>query len=290
VIERIADTIARRPRDLELQLLDTVRHCDRALLAGQLDAVAECVHAGDTDLAAAFVSSRAAGDISEQTRALRAIDEALERRGVPLTRDLAVALNSKFLRPSSDTDTDVLVAALNRRWSEEQARLGCEIDVRVIAVAARRIPEIDSRVGTVLRRIGGVGALDESQVFNLLQSLLWLDCRGSCPDCIDRAHPYQSLPKPSRALLRALVETGDPPLAYGEPGWKEEALGQLADQYACAVACERERLADLKADLTQMLVTPVEVGFQQHYPAIERIERRGGSWVVGLVIRELGQG
>lgn len=289
VITRIAEAIARRPRDLELQLTNSVRHCDRALLATQLGAVAEFVSAGDPGLASAFTATRTAKDMSAQSEALQAVGAALERGGTTLTRDLAVALSSKFLRPNSSPDTDALVAALNTRWREEEARLGCEIDVRVMAVAARRIPQIDNLLEAVLSRVGGAEPADESQKFNLLQSLLWLDCHDSCPDCIERNHLYQQLPRPSRALLSSLLELDGEVIEYGAFGWEQEVTRQLVERASCTVVCTLAQGAALKTDLITLLAEPVEIGFQQHYAAIERVERSGSGWFIGLMIRDLQQ-
>ncbi|MBX0330989.1 DEAD/DEAH box helicase [Oscillochloris sp. ZM17-4] len=290
IIQRIAEAITRRPRDLDLQLLDTLRHCDRELLASQLSAVTGLIGQGDDALAGAFATARGAASLRGHAQALRAIGAALEPHGVPATRDLVVALNSKLLRPSSDTDSDALVAALAARWGQEQDRLGCAVDLRVMAVAAWRLDAIRAQVEQVLERVGGPeSAPDESQVFNLLQSLLWLDCRDSCPDCIERGQPYQRLVKPSRALLRALVESASETIVYGEPGWAERVAEQLAEQYAAQMTCGQAEIGALREEITTLLTTPIDVGFQRHYPAVERVERRGAGWLVGLVIRDLAQ-
>lgn len=290
IIQRIAEAITRRPRDLDLQLLDSLRHCDRELLASQLSAVASLIGRSDDALAGAFATARGASNLRGHTQALREIGSALEPHGIPATRDLVVALNSKFLRPSSDADSDALVAALAARWEQEQGRLGCAIDLRVMAVAAWQLDTIRTQVELVLGRVGGPeSAPNESQVFNLLQSLLWLDCRDSCPDCIERGQPYQRLVKPSRALLRALVDPATEAIVYGEPGWAERLAEQLAEQYAAQVMCGQADIGALREDIATLLTTPIDVGFQWHYPAIERVERRGAGWLVGLVIRDMAQ-
>ena len=218
LIQRIVETITRRPRDLDLQLHDSLRHCDRECLADQLSAVANLISQTDTALIAAFATARAASDLRDHTTTLRALSTALESHGIPTTRDLVVALNSKLLRPSSGPDSDILVATLATRWADEQRRLGCALDLRVMAVAAWRLDDIRIQVVRLLERVGGtVDEPEASQVFNLLQSLLWLDCRDSCPDCIERLQPYQQLAKPSRALLRALVVPAGEPVVYGDP-------------------------------------------------------------------------
>ncbi len=290
VVSRIAAAIDRRPRDLDLQMADTLRHCEREQLAWQLAAVAESLGKREPLLTGAFAEVRAATDLASQTAALRSLVDALEQNGVPATRDLIVALNAKQLRPSADTDSDELVAELVRRWQDEQRRLGCAIDLRVMAVAARRIEEIEQLVQRVLLRVGGADtAPTDSQIFNLLQSLLWLDCRDSCPDCIDQPQPYQRLPKPSRALLQALLKPSGVPIEYGTDGWEERTGEQLAEHYACRIECDQSQAAELRERLTQMLTAPVEIGFQQHYPTLDRVERDGRRWLFGLAIRELAQ-
>ncbi|NTV65929.1 MAG: hypothetical protein HGA65_20665, partial [Oscillochloris sp.] len=290
IIQRIAEAITRRPRDLDLQLLDTLRHCDRELLASQLSAVASLIGQGDETLTDAFGTARGASGLRGHAQALREIGAALEPHGVPATRDLVVALNSKFLRPSSDADSDALVAALSARWEQEQDRLGCAIDLRVMAVTAWRLDTIRAQVKQVLERVGGPeSAPDPSQVFNLLQSMLWLDCRDSCPDCIERGQPYQRLVKPSRALLRAMVDPAGEAIGYGDPGWSERLIERLAEQYAAQVTCGQADIGALREEIATLLTTPVDVGFQRHYPAIERVERRGAGWLVGLVIRDMAQ-
>ncbi len=288
IIGRIVEALGQRPRDLDLQLLDTVRHCDREQLAGQLSAVTELIGQGDGALAAAFAAARTPSDLRDQAQALRDLTAALERQGVPATRDLIVSINSRILRPSSGPDSDALVAKLAARWEEEQRRIGCAIDPRVMAVAARRIPEIEGHVQDVLQRVGGFDdRAGEGQIFNLLQSLLWLDCRDSCPDCIDHAQHYQRLAKPSRALLRALVDPAAEVIVYGDPGWENMALAALGERYTAQVACAADDVAGLRADLARLLATPVEVGFQQYYAAVERVERHARGWQVGLTIRDL---
>src|SRR5205823_4544745 len=112
-------------------------------------------------------------------------------------------------------DSDELIARMAKRWDEEEQRLGAAIDLRVMAVVGARIPEIASQVQEVLGRIGGDATLDESLVFNLLQSLLWLRCTDSCPDCVETRPPYQDLARASRALLATLVVGEGHSVAYG---------------------------------------------------------------------------
>jgi hypothetical protein len=218
----------------------------------------------------------------------QALANILEAHGVPTTRELIVALNAKFLRPNSSPDTDKLIATLVRFWQQEEGRIGCAIDLRVMAVAALRIPEIKEQVREVLERIGGPQArTDESQIFNLLQSLLWLSCHDSCPDCIEAQQPYQQLARPSRTLLLTLLHPHAHPIVYGMPGWKDHIQQELTSVYHVQISCEQSHLEDCKKSLLGILTEPIEIGFQFFFPMVERLARTGQQWIIDMSIREL---
>lgn len=288
LVTRLMEAITQRPRELDLQLLDTLRSCEREQLATQLSTVADLVDQGNAQLAQAFEAARAAVDLPSQEATRRALSRSLEENGLPATRELVVALNSKFLRPNSGPDTDVLIALLARHWKEAQRRLGCAIDLRVMAVSAPQIAEITVQMRQVLLRIGGEEvAADEAQVFNLLQSLLWLGCVDSCPDCIEGGQPFQNLVKPSRALIKALLDQSESSVTYGVSGWWEEALSFLATSSHCRIMCDQSDMGDLQIALVSLIASPVEVGYQLFYPFIERIERTSQRWAIDLAVREL---
>lgn len=288
LISRIADTLALHPRDFDLQMLDTLQHCDREQLAEHLQTVANLVDQPDTDLTNAFAKVRDVADLPKQVETRQTLAHVLETRGVPATRELIVALNAKFLRPNSSQDTDRLVATLVRYWQREEERIGCSIDLRVMAVAALRTPEIKEQVEEVLKRIGGPTArTDENQIFNLLQSLLWLNCHDSCPDCIEAQQPYQELARPSRALLLTLLYPDSQSIVYNAPDWQEQVQRTLAAAYHVQISCEQGQLEGCKKSLLDMLTEPIEIGFQFFYPSVERLARSGGLWVIDVSIREL---
>ncbi len=251
--------------------------------------VADLLTHGHPALRDAFASVRAVGDLPTQEATRRVLIRTLEDVGIPATRALVVALNAKLLRPNSGPDSDDLIATLVRHWSEEEQRIGCAIDVRVMAVAARQIPEIATMVTAVLQRIGGTTNVDETQVFNLLQSLLWLTCHDSCPDCIETWQPYQETVRPSRAVLFSLLTPRATPIVYGEIGWRDKAAHLLGTEYHARIRCGQDQLAACKKDLLDVSVTPIEADYQLFYPTVERIGRMDRQWTIDLVVGEMLQ-
>src|SRR5690606_8879587 len=141
-------------------------------LALNLRAVVNLLAGGDQELVNSFQSIRTTTDLTTLLATRQSLAMVLEKAGVAATRPLVVALNAKFLRPNSDSDSDALLVSLVEHWEQEENRLGTAVDLRVMAVAARQIPAIEQHMQQLLRRIGGAEyAPSDSQVFNLLQSL-----------------------------------------------------------------------------------------------------------------------
>lgn len=287
LIAKIVEVMAQQPRRLELQLIDTVHHCNREHLARELNAIADHIRAGDEDLTSTFAHIRAKRDFVSLSAAKRELTIALDRHGIPVTRPLVVAINSKFLRPNSDPDTDRLIADLVKLWCTEEERLGCDIDLRVFAVAANSLDIIREQLDAILKRISGGRMLDDNQRFNLLQSMLWTNCKDSCEDCIKYESRYQSFTRPSRHLLRALVEQEMQTVRYGDPEWEETLLEYLSRNYEATIRCEYDQINSAKQRLVDLLVQPVEIGIQIFFPIVERIERRNDDWLIHMIIREM---
>lgn len=288
LISKIAESITQYPRQFELQLLDSLEYCEREQLAYQLRAIAQLVEDDNPELQEAFEQARQQTDLPSLAITQQTLVHILETHGIPPTRSLFVALNNKFLRPNSGPDTDDLIATLVRHWETEESRLGSAIDLRVMAVAGYQIPEVKAQVDQVLNRIGGSGTgQNKNQAFNLLQSLLWLNCTDSCPDCIQVWNPYQSHIRPSRALLMLLLEPNGRSIQYGEAYWENLVQDALATNYQVEIYCSQADLAACKYSLLQFLTTPIDIGFQIFYPTVERVKRNNRQWVFHLVIQEL---
>jgi hypothetical protein len=288
LITKIADAINQYPRNFELQLDDCLQYCEREHLAGQLELVSEKIAQGQSIIKHAFDEIRKSVDLPKIESSRLLLTHALKSFGIPISREIIVALNTKYLRPNSDHDSDDLIATLVGEWTKQEERLGITIDLRVMAVAACRIPAIQSLIKVLLARTGGgIYELDENQVFNLLQSLLWLKCTDSCPECIEYWNPYQELPHPSRYLVSSLINLDMPAIYYQEENWVDKLRESLASRYQAFILCEQDQLNDCKKSLLETITAPIEIGFQVLYPTIEGINQKDKWWQISIVIREL---
>lgn len=286
LVTKLVDVMTCYPHQFDLQMMNTLRHCERELLASQLNQIVVMLAQDDPGLRADFASIRQTTDLVQIETSRRSLAQTLNDHGIPSTRQLIVAINTKFLRPNSGTDTDKLVATLVKFWHQQQEQLCCEIDIRVIAAVAAQHPDIRAQVSTVLSRIQDTPEGD-ARVYNLLQSLLWLDCRHSCPDCIEKPHRFAHGVPPSRAMLLSLVETEMPSVTYGARNWIGAAHGLLTEHHRVQIWCAKQELPQCKQDLLHLLATPVDMGDLLLYPVVDQIEQREQHWTICLIVREL---
>jgi hypothetical protein len=286
-VSKLTSVITQHPRRFELQLDDVVRHCERATVAHHLHSTTRLIAEEDSALLDTFAAIRSTTDLPSLLTIKSRLDQTLQNHGVPPTRSVLVALNTKFLRPNSGPDSDSLVVSLIENWEQQAARLGVAIDLRVMAVAACRIPALATQVKEVSRRIDPSQTVDEYQMFNLLQSLLWLTCHDSCPECIETWQPYQKLIFPSRALVAALLSPEQGTVEFGTAEWLADATQSLITNFQVQIRCTSAQKNELKRALTHLLTLPLESGYQNFYPIVERIFQQDGRWIVHLTISEL---
>jgi hypothetical protein len=181
------------------------------------------------------------------------------------------------------------VADLARMWEQEEQRIGCAIDLRVLAVAALRRPAIEQRVRDLLSRVGDGSEPSQSQMFNLLQSLLWLRCSNSCPDCIEYRSPYHPTERPSRFLLELALGWERVAIAYGTPEWRRDVIRLLEQVGIAWISCQSADITSCVHSLTELVCEPVDRDYQTFYPSISGVTRRGAVWEIEIALRELSE-
>ena len=286
LISRIAESIGQQPRDFELLLMDSIQHCDREHLSHQLNSIVKLIQNEAFSLEDAFATIRDTNDLPKILNSMNALKVVLEKYGVLVDRELIIALNARLLRPNSNSQLDYLVSQFVLFWETEEQRLRCVIDLRVIAVAGLQRDFIVSALDNFLNSMG-MDTVDENQKFNILQSLLWLDCKTSCPDCIQTRNRYQDFIQPSRKLLLSAIAPYMIGIIFGSSGWVDQVNASMEQEYQAKVTCQLNEIESCKQRLMEIIMAPIEVGFQLFYPYVERIDRKDDQFVITLAIREL---
>ncbi|MCB9437723.1 MAG: DEAD/DEAH box helicase [Anaerolineales bacterium] len=285
-ISRIADDIELSPHRFEAFLRHTMTFCEREYLAEQMNATAQLT--SRHDLTSQFNEIRKVTDLPRVEQLQKALSATLQKSGIVPNRNLLVSINTRFLRPNSDTDSDTLIRDLINFWKEQEARLGCVIDLRVIATAATQQPYIRLQVQNILKRINNSeDDFNDAQVFNLLQSFLWINCKDSCPDCIEKNHRYQQNLHPSRHLLLAVTTFEVETIVFGTREWEVEVNEALINKQVVTIECKYDEVRQAQQELIGWLTKPIDVGYIVSYPTLSRVERTNDRILFELTLSEL---
>ncbi len=288
LVSRIADTIELNPYQFERFLRYAMTFCEREYLANDLDQIADLV--STPELSKCFQSIRHAADLPQIEHLQQSLATVLRQFGITPNRNLIVSLNTRFLRPNSDSDTDLLIKNLVNFWREQEERLGCMIDVRVIATVAAQNISIQDQVKGVLQRVSSTDEVYEaSRVLNVLQSLLWVSCHDSCPDCLEKEHRYQESKKASRSLLITVLGFQRQAVTFGSQNWEKDALDTIVQKQRVLIECTDLQLADVHDELVRWISKPIETDYIVAYPNLTRVEHQESKYYFELTLSELAE-
>lgn len=286
LISRIAAKIQDAPHRFDAFLQHTINYCEREHLASQLDQLADITK--EPQIIECFRKIRLTKDLHHVEELQKDLSETLGQFGIAPTRNLLVSINTRFLRPNSNKDTDELIQMLIEFWHEQQNRLGCEIDIRIIAAAAAQDQTIQEKVSEVFSRMKeDHKVVDNAQIFNILQSILWLNCHDSCPDCLEKRHMFQSGEKASRHLLLAIANFGIEAIIYSAPNWKKDTIVKLVENYRVVIECQQDQIFSLRTHLLKWMSEPVDIGYLSLYPDITRINSRADKIYIEISLSDL---
>lgn len=286
LISRIADGIEQAPYRFEAFLRHKMTFCEREYLSEQLNIVAQRV--SSSDLGDQFDEIRQSTDLPRIAQLQKSLSATLQKLGIVPNRNLFVSINTRFLRPNSGDDTDRLVQDLVLFWQEQETRLGCVIDLRIIATAATSQPHIRNQVQSILKRINGVDIdFDDIRIFNLIQSLLWMTCKTSCPDCIEKPQRYQQTLHPSRNLLRAVIDLDQDTIVFGTENWQYEVYNALVGKRLVTIECTHNEFEQAQRELISWLTKPIEIGYIVTYSSLSRVEQQNEKFLFELSLSEL---
>lgn len=211
----------------------------------------------------------------------------MQRGGVDLSHALVVALNNRLLRPGATPDLDRLLAGLTAYWDGLEQRLGLAIGLREFSYAVCHSEVWRDRVRAYLcANLPGNGAANVS-VFAAVFSMLWPRETEVRQASLHSYNPYRAGRATDPAvvrelLLRRTLQT----VELSAPGWREALYAAFAEDGACRLSATGAEARRLRAELVLLGATPVDVGFLQFFPAVERVERREHRILVDLLLRE----
>lgn len=289
-IEMIVNEVRRAPDLFQDGFRHSLEFCQRDHVASALTSLLDRIRDPEVGitLQSAFASVRGATGYQDLGVAKEELRSSLEHAGLPASRSFVVSTATRLLRPGSSTETDTLIALLNRAMRRARVRAGVDIDPRVFAYLCVQYRPAERRLSRTLSRLSGGIAPTKSQLYSVLQQLLVPECKESCPECLNNPNRYNFFGIPARSVaLRWLdLEPRIVRVAEHPETWADEVRRHLADRARVSLLATSEELSIVGTTLQALLLEDIAVGYLLLPISIVSIKRIGEFTAITLQLKE----
>lgn len=282
VLQAIFEKAADEPRVLFRALEAALAPTDYELSAEGLEMFVRLA-VDDAEVAGAVHSLRAASSYADREERWATLRSCLSERGLDVGHALSVSLNARMLASGAGPALDALLVELLDRWRGLEGRLGVSIGVREMAFVLAMDPDIRGQVRIV---VGLPEHLTPSDAAQVLANLLWPRGLEISQRALQSYNRYSRRRSTDPRLARALLQPAGQRVVLGSDGWREGLGAALARDGAAALFAATGHLPALRGAILEALTTPVDVGYLQFFPKVERVERQADGLVAVLVVQE----
>ncbi|CAE6858514.1 protein DpdJ [Paraburkholderia domus] len=213
---------------------------------------------------------RRAESQEEMAQSFRSLRRVLIQEGFSPFHGFLVALGNRVLRPGSGSATDHYLAGTLDLWQLEEARIGIEIDLRVMSYYLSQSDEIDRVVSDI-----GAPACSDRTAWRIgaISGLLWPRGRAVRQSALQMRNPFSDLPIVERLLV---VETiGDDRFCISllDDDWLTRTAERLTDGRLVTLTCPESERAHLAAALNALVTNPIESGYLRAYARLQGIRQ-----------------
>jgi hypothetical protein len=285
-IEEVLRRYSEDPRRFFNLMTAALRDNDFALSDFQLGRFLETVVETDPDggIAIATQAFRDAYGADESHRRFATLRQALADGGFVTFHAFMVALANRVLRPGSSLESDAFFLEAMRRWDAEEARLGVELDARVLAYRLSRRDDIDLALS-----FAGIDAptINPDQWrFGVIYGLLWPRGAQIRQSGLRLSSIFIDLPVPEPLLVRPHISEGAVRIDVCAADWQARCLSLLADVGAVTLKCPTAA-ADRLADAFAFLATnPVQTNYLSVFARAQAVRRVADYFEVDVDVAE----
>jgi hypothetical protein len=230
---------------------------------------------GDDELVAMTQAIRGAQSSHEAQERLATLRRALIERGQSVFHGYVAALSTRVLRPDTPPAMDLLLAEIMRRWGELEARLGLEVEARVICALFSGDPRIDQAFSEANFELPVANR--ETWRFSMLLGVLWARGHALRANALPLPLRFGDFPAVTeRMLLQEWLSESEAPIHTSGSDW----LGKLHERlirYGRALLSVLPNSEALNAAMAAVVVTPVQLEYLNVYAKLVAVVRGEGE-------------
>jgi hypothetical protein len=283
-VQAIARVYAGDPRRMLKALEAAFAESDAELVSEGFRSVTRlAVH--DAEVKAAIANLRATHGPVERDTSLRELSRILTNRAIFMDHSLSVALNQRLLREGSQPSHDELLVELIEHWESLEQRFGIAIDLRVFCYLAAQSATLGPRIAAMISGGAGQTAVGVEAV-GVLSGLLMPLPSEARQHALQHRSPYRNNGFIDPALIRELLfADADVSVHLNEYGWEERFRLALAEHGRVSLVAPPAAMSDLQLAVASLIATPIDQGYLQFHPSVDRIRFAGEALTATFVMR-----
>lgn len=212
--------------------------------------------------------------------------EMLTQRGLDISHALSVSINTRILKPGMGPEWDKLLLDLVSEWEQLELKFSLAIGVREFCYVALNLSGFRKRL-TDLIGIVNANATGEAELIQVLGGLLWPRGMEIRQRALQSYNPFRTRRVTDPLLVRKLLLEPNIPEVYIEKqDWVQVYEKILAVHGTVQLKAQRGNNNLLHSAIIEALCRPIDVGYLQFFPVVERIERGETETQVTLSLRE----
>jgi hypothetical protein len=285
VIQAFADTFASEPRSLFRAIESAIAPTDLEATSHGLRRFLVCA-CDDAKVSDLVRKIRQSSDHAAYHRLREELYEELAQKGVDVSHSLSVSLNTRLLRPGTDNTSDQLLRRLLGMWEDLEQRFELALGLREFCSIAVGLTEVRTELERMVRQASGAptGQLD---LVSVLSGLLWPRGTEIRQRTLQSYNPFRTRRVTDPALVRhVLLNPNMATINLENADWQLQFAEQIAETGAVQLAASRSSEHLVRSAIVKVVATPVDVGYLQFFPFLERIERDENETRVTFGMRE----
>lgn len=225
---------------------------------------------GNSESAALARQFRAATSQEEMTQSFRRLRRKLLQEGFSPFHGFLVALGNRVLRPGSGAATDLYLSRVLNHWQGEEARIGIEVDLRVMSYYLSQSDDIDR----IVSDIGSPPGNDRAAWrIGAIYGLLWPRGRAIRQSALQIRNPFIELPLIERLLVVETIGDDRVCISLLDDNWLPQAAEQLNAGRQVTLTCPEVERARLASALNALVTNPVESDYLRVYARLQGIRQ-----------------
>lgn len=289
-IESIVREIKSDPRFFLDAVDNALTECPREKWSTNLFAVTKCVHNdhknGSGELIDAFQETRTAGNLESLEKAKQTLIYAMQKYGLNPCRSNVSAVSMKLLRPGSSKETDALTFLLNEYWQRHCKRIGLDIPIRTFAYLVVSYAPSRRRLDKLFKQSYN-DSPTSSQLYSIIQQLLFEGCDDSCPDCLNNPNLFNDFGEPARNITLPWLSLGVTEVRVDDKSrWIQDARSTLEKEGRVCLVAALQFQQQLIEKGTALYFEELNVQIFKESVYISRLDIMGGAIEMTLNIRD----